>query len=65
MKKQSVKKLLEKSKNVPEEKQQKRSIDKIALKKTNTLTIIAMNFVQEQLSNLIYREYEKSRSALN
>ena len=39
MKNESVKKLLEKSKNVLEEK----------LKKTNTFTIIAMNFVQKQL----------------
>ena len=43
MKNESVKKSLEKSKNVLEEKR------KICIKKTNTFTIIAMNFVQEQL----------------
>ena len=45
---ESVKKWLEKSKNVLEEKRKivKR---KICIKKTQTLTIIAMNGVQEQL----------------
>ena len=44
---ESVKKLLEKSKNVLE----KRKIvkQKICIKKTHTFTIIAMNFVQKQL----------------
>ena len=45
---ESVKKSLEKSKNVLEEKRKiiKR---KICIKKPHTFTIIAMNFVQEQL----------------
>ena len=48
MKHESLKTSLEKSKNVLEEKRKvvKR---KICIKKTNTFTIIAMNFVQEQL----------------
>ena len=45
MKNESVKKSLEKSKNVLEEK---RKI--VKRKKTNTFTIIAKNFVQEQLN---------------
>ena len=47
---QSVKKSLEKSKNVLEEKRKivKR---KICIKKTHTFTIIAMNCVQEQLKS--------------
>ena len=49
MKSESVKShLLEKSKNCLEEKR-KMSSEEFALKKTNTFTIIAMNFVQEQL----------------
>ena len=47
MKNESVKKSLEKSKNVLEEKR-KLVKQKICIKKTNTFTIIAMNFVQEQ-----------------
>ena len=49
MKNESEKKSLEKSKNVLEEKRKiiKR---KICIKKTHTFTIIAMNFVQEQLN---------------
>ena len=49
MKNESVNKSLEKSKNVLEEKRKlvKRKI--CINKKTNTFTIIAMNFVQEQL----------------
>ena len=47
MKNESVKKSLEKSKNVLEEKR-KMVKQKICIKKTNTFTIIAMNFVQEQ-----------------
>ena len=45
---ESVEKSFEKSKNVIEEKRKivKR---KICIKKTHTFTIIAMNFVQEQL----------------
>ena len=50
MKKESVKKSLETSKNVLEEKR-KMSSKKFAYKKTNTFTTIAMNFVQEQLKN--------------
>ena len=48
MKNESVKKSLEKSKNVLEEKHKivKR---KICIKKAHRFTIIAMNFVQEQL----------------
>ena len=48
MKNESVKKSLEKSKNVLEEKR-KMVKRKICIKKTNTFRIIAMNFVQEQL----------------
>ena len=48
MKYESVKKLLEKSKNVLEEKR-KIVTRKICIKKKHTFTIIAMNFVQEQL----------------
>ena len=48
MKNASVKKSLEKSKNVLEEKR-KMTKQKICIKKTNTFTIIAMNFVQEPL----------------
>ena len=48
MKNESVKKSLEKSKNVLEEKP-KMVKPKICIKKTNTFTIVAMNFVQEQL----------------
>ena len=50
MKNESVKKSLEKSKNVLEEKG-KMVKQKICIKKTNTFTIIAMNFVQEQLNS--------------
>ena len=51
---ESVKKSLEKSKDVLEEKRKivKR---KIWIKKTHTFTIIAMNFVQEQLKTDILR----------
>ena len=49
MKNESVKKSLEKSKNVLEEK---RKMVKRKIKRTITFTIIAMNFVQEQLINL-------------
>ena len=45
---ESVKQSLEKSKNVLEGKR-KMVKQKFALKKTNTFTIIAMNFVHEQL----------------
>ena len=48
MNNESVKKTLEKSKNVLEEKRKKLK-RKISIKKTNTFTKIAMNFVQEQL----------------
>ena len=50
MNKESVKKSLEKSKNILEEKR-KLVKQKICIKKTNTFTIIAINFVQEQLNN--------------
>ena len=51
MKNESVKKSLEKSKNVLEEKR-KMVKRKICIKKTNTFTIIAMKFVQEQLKKI-------------
>ena len=51
MKNESVKKSLEKSKNVLEEKR-KTVKRKICIKKTHTFTIIAMNCVQEQLIRL-------------
>ena len=58
---ESVKKSLEKSKNVLEEKRKivKR---KICIKKTHTFTIIAMNFVQEQLEiwKKKFLEYRKT-----
>ena len=47
MKNESVKKSLEKSKNVLE-KYKNGQAKKNCIKKTNTFTIIAMNFVQEQ-----------------
>ena len=53
---ESVKRSLEKSKNVLEEKS-KMVKPKICIKQTNTFTIIAMKFVQEQLikhCSLIY-----------
>ena len=50
MKNESMKKSLEKSKNILEEKR-KMVKQKICIKKTNTFTIIAMNFVQEQLKS--------------
>ena len=46
MKNESQKKSLEKSKNILTEKR-KMVKQKICIKKTNTFTIIAMNFVQE------------------
>ena len=49
MKNESVKKSLEKSKNVLEEKR-KIVKQKICIKKTHKFTIIAMKFVQEQLN---------------
>ena len=49
MKNESVKKSLEKSKNVLEEKR-KMVKQKICIKMTNTFTIIAKNFVHEQLN---------------
>ena len=51
MKNESVKKSLQKSKKVPEEKR-KMVQQKICMKKTNTFTISAMNFVQEQLKTI-------------
>ena len=48
MKNESVKMSFERSKNVPEEKR-KTVKRKICIKKTNTFTITALNFVQEQL----------------
>ena len=48
MKNESDKKSVEKSQNVLEEKS-KIIKQKICIKKTHTFTIIAMNFVQEQL----------------
>ena len=50
MKNESVKKSPEKSNNVLEEKR-KIVKQKICIKKTHTFTIIAMNFVQEQLNS--------------
>ena len=45
---ESAKKSLEKSNNVLEEKR-KIVKQKICIKKTHTFTVIAMNFIQEQL----------------
>ena len=49
MKNESVKKSLEKSKNVLEEKRKNCQAKNLHKKKTHTFTIIAMNCVQEQL----------------
>ena len=54
MKNESVKKSLEKSQNVLEEKR-KIVKQKICIKKTHTFTIIGMNFVQEQLNSFKWR----------
>ena len=51
MKNESVKKSLENSENVLEEKR-KTVRQKICIKKTNTFTIIPTNFVQEQKKEL-------------
>ena len=62
MKNERVKKSLEKSKNVLEEKRKifKR---KICIKKTYAFTIIAMNFIQEQSNNTYnQRKFEESLS---
>ena len=59
MKNESVKKSPEKTKNVLEEKRKKVK-RKICIKKTHTFTIIAMNFVQEQLKI----EYKTARRIL-
>ena len=48
MKNESVKKSLEKSKNVLEEK--RKTVKRKICTKTHTFTIIAMNCVQEQLN---------------
>ena len=53
MKDESVTKSLEKSKNVLEE-MRKIVKQKICIKKTHTFTIIAMNFIQEQLNHLFF-----------
>ena len=51
MKNKSLKKSIEKSENILEEKRKivKR---KICIKKTHKFTIIALNFIQEQLKSL-------------
>ena len=49
MKNESMRKSLEKLKKVLEEKRKNIQAQKICIKKTNTFTIIDMNFVQEQL----------------
>ena len=52
MKNESVKKSIEKSKNILEEKR-KMVKRKICIKNCYTFTIIAMNFVQEQLKKKV------------
>ena len=52
MKNETVKRSLEKSKNVLEEKL-KMIKEKICINKTNMFTITAMNFVQEQLNSFL------------
>ena len=52
MKNESVKKSLEKSKNVLEKKERNAPAKNLH-KKTNTFTIIAMKFVQEQLYKIL------------
>ena len=54
MQNESLKKSLEKSKNVLEKR--KMAKRKICIKKTNTFTITAMNFVQEQLITFNYSD---------
>ena len=65
MKNESVKKSLEKSKNVLEEKRKtvKRKI--CIQKKTHTLTIIAMNCVQEQLIILAASNFGQNLIAIS
>ena len=55
MKNESVKKTLEKSKNALEEKRGNVQ-SKMCINKTNTFTIIAMNFVQEQLNKEYFNQ---------
>ena len=57
MKSESVKKPLEKSKNVLEEKRKNGQAEN--LHKTSTLTIIGMKFVQEQLITSLQNEKTK------
>ena len=59
MKNKSVKKSLEKSKNVLEDKR-KMFKRQTCIKKTNTFTIIAMNFVQEQLTTFKFSRIDWS-----
>ena len=60
MKNECVKKSLGKSKNVLEEKRKKVQA-KICIKKINAFTIIAVNFVQEQLKlKFLTRNLEKN-----
>ena len=62
--KKSVKKSLEKSKNVVEEKKQNRQAKNLHKnKKTHTFTIIATNFVQEQLK--VIQVFKKSHFLSN
>ena len=58
LKNESVKKSLEKSNNVLLEKH-KMVKQKNCIKKTNTFTIIAMNFVQEKLNTIITNEIDE------
>ena len=66
MKNESVKKSHEKSKNVLEEKRRMVK-QKVCIKKTITFTIIAMNFVQEQLNScfVFYLQKFKNRKSEN
>ena len=61
MKNESVKKSLEKSKNVLEKRKTVKR--KICIKKTHTFTIIAMNCVQEQLIMKMCEEILKKDNA--
>ena len=61
MKNESVKKSLEKSKNVLEEKRKNGQAKNLHNEKTNTFTIIAMNFVHEQLKPIECQYSSSSR----
>ena len=64
MKNGSVKKSLEKSKNVLEEKRKNSQAENLH-KETNTVTIIATNFVREQLKTKLDKKLKWSKTILS